>query len=121
MRKLFGLVKRLRRLSGAISLGLMVVAISEEMSKPEADRTWAGRVWGVVPYDFRPPTWDRVREAYWDPENPSLFTPTLLGVGWTVNLARAAELMRSGFDYLMATSAGSRPARARARKPAARP
>lgn len=101
MRFFFSTLKRLRRLLGVASLGLMVVAISQEMSRPEEQRTWTGKVWGVVPYDFRPPTWERIRESYWDPENRSLFTPALLGVGWTVNLARAAQLMRAGFEALM--------------------
>ena len=101
MRFFFSSLRRVRRLAGMASLGLMVVAISQEMSKPEDERTWSGKVWGIVPYDFRPPTWDRVREAYWDPSNPSLFTPALLGVGWTMNFARAAEVMREGFELLM--------------------
>lgn len=41
---------------------------------------------GVVPYDFRPPTLDRFRAAWWNPDDPRVFTPRDLGVGWAVNL-----------------------------------
>ena len=59
--------------------GLMVAAISQEMSKPEADRTWHGKVFGLVPYAFRPPTWDRSRDSYWNPEDERLFTDRWAG------------------------------------------
>lgn len=99
-------IRRLRRMARLVSLGLMVAAISQEMSKPEAERTWHGRVGGFVPYDFRPPTWERIRASYWNPADPRLFTERVLGVGWAVNFYRARELMREGFAFLM----GSAPA-----------
>lgn len=98
--------RRLRRLAKLVGLGLMVAAISQEMSKPEAEREWHGRLWGAVPYDFRPPTWDRIRASYWNPDDPRLFTDKVLGVGWAVNLYRARVLMQDGFELLM----GSAPA-----------
>lgn len=77
-------------------IGLTLTAISKEMAKPEAERTWTGRVAGV-PYDFRPPTWDRLREAYWNPEEESILTDRPFGLGWAVNFGRlwllASELM----------------------------
>jgi len=105
------LIRRLRRLAKLVGLGLMVAAISQEMSKPEAERTWHGRLGGMVPYDFRPPTWERIRASYWNPEDPRLFTDRVLGVGWSVNLFRARELMQEAFEFLMG-SAPALPARA---------
>ena len=107
-------IRRLRRVARLVSLGLMVAAISQEMSKPEAERTWHGRVGGLVPYDFRPPTWERIRASYWNPSDPRLFTERVLGVGWAVNFYRARELMQEGFSFLMG-SAPALPARRRRR------
>src|SRR5687768_9929897 len=38
-----------------------------------------------VPYDFRKPSLDRMRERFWNPADPRLFTPTAFGVGWSLN------------------------------------
>ncbi|MBM3932914.1 MAG: hypothetical protein FJ319_01205 [SAR202 cluster bacterium] len=38
-----------------------------------------------VPYDFRKPSVDRLRERFWNPADPRLFTPAAFGVGWSVN------------------------------------
>ena len=92
-------------------------AIYQELRKPDAERTWHGKVAGVVPYDFRPPTWDRIRAAYWNPEDDRLFTDRVFGVGWAVNLYRARELMLNGYQQLMGATA---PASQRWRKRTAR-
>ncbi|HKC18886.1 MAG TPA: DUF5808 domain-containing protein [Candidatus Dormibacteraeota bacterium] len=81
--------------------GLVVAAVATELTKPPEERTWRGRVGGVVPYDFRPPTWRRIREAYWNPESDSLFSDRVFGVGWAVNLYRARTLMEDTFRKLM--------------------
>ena len=78
-----------------------VVAISTEMSKSEEERTWQGLVFGFVPYDFRPPTWDRIREAYWNPSDERLLVPRPLGVGWAINFFRARSVLLSAFETLM--------------------
>ncbi|HEY8643911.1 MAG TPA: DUF5808 domain-containing protein [Candidatus Dormibacteraeota bacterium] len=111
------LVRRLRRVVKLAGFGLMVAAISQEMSKPEAEREWHGKVAGLVPYDFRPPTWERIRAAYWNPDEPRLFTDRAFGVGWAINLYRAKEYLEEGFGALMGDS---KPARTPARKRAAR-
>jgi hypothetical protein len=82
-------------------LGLVAAAVATELAKPESERTWEGRVLGVVPYDFRPPTLDRIRTAYWNPDSDRLFSDRVFGVGWAVNLHRAKTLMESAFDRLM--------------------
>ena len=70
------------RPSSARSLG----AIYVELRKPPAERTWQGKLLGVVPYDFRLPTLERLRGAYWNPRSPKLFTDRPFGVGWSVNI-----------------------------------
>jgi hypothetical protein len=41
-----------------------------------------------VPYDWRKPTWQRVKSRWWNPEDPRLFVPRAFGWGWDVNVAR---------------------------------
>jgi hypothetical protein len=60
-------------------------------------------VFDVVPYDFRPPTWSRIRSAYWNPQSDRLFNDRVFGVGWAVNLHRAKTLMEDAFGQLMGT------------------
>lgn len=66
-------------------------AIYQELRKPPEERTWTGKVAGVVPYDFRLPTIERVREAYWDPSSDRVFTEKVVGVGWAVNIPVAVR------------------------------
>jgi hypothetical protein len=98
-----GTLRGLRRLVRLTVVALVVGAVATELSKPEAERTWHGRVIGVVPYDFRPPTWDRIREAYWNPHSNSLFSDRVFGVGWAINLHQAKMLLQAGFGRLMGT------------------
>lgn len=41
-----------------------------------------------MPYDWRRPTLVRVKERWWNPNEPRLFTPKVFGWGWDINLAR---------------------------------
>jgi hypothetical protein len=84
----------LRRLVGMAAMAAAVAAVSKELSRPAEERTWHGEVAGFVPYDFRRPTMDRVRERIWAPADPHLLTPQVFGVGWTVNLGRVASLIQ---------------------------
>ncbi len=84
--------KRLRTLRW-VSMGLAVWAIAQEARKPPDEREWHGQVAGFVPYDFRFPTVDRIRERLWDP-NGALITPQVFGVGWTLNLGRVARAIQ---------------------------
>jgi hypothetical protein len=114
-----GTLRGIRRLVRLTAVALVVGAVATELSKPEEERTWHGRVIGVVPYDFRPPTWERIRDAYWNPTSDSLFSDRVFGVGWAVNLYRAKTLLEAGFERLM----GSPPPlsiRMRSRQPAVR-
>ncbi|MFD0332123.1 DUF5808 domain-containing protein [Streptacidiphilus monticola] len=67
----------------------MGAAVAKELARPAAERTWHGRIVGL-PYDFRPPTAERLRAEFWAPDNPALFTPHAFGIGYGVNLARVA-------------------------------
>ena len=96
-----GSLRRIRRLARLAAFALVVGAVATELSKPAAERTWQGRVLGVVPYDFRPPTWQRIRDAYWNPESDRLFSDRVFGVGWAINLHRAKTLMEQGYARLM--------------------
>ena len=68
-----------------------IAAIYQELKKPPEERTWHGRVAGSIPYDFRIPTLDRVREAYWAPESDRVLSDKVVGVGWAVNIPTAAR------------------------------
>lgn len=85
------------RLAGMLVIGL---AIAQELRKPPAIRTWHGAVVDTVPYDFRAPTLERLRDSYWNPNNPDLFTPAVFGVGWAINipilLRNASRLVQEG-------------------------
>lgn len=67
-------------------IGSVVGAIWVELQKPADERTWHGKLAGVVPYDFRIPSLERVRQAYWNPRSPKVFTDRPLGVGWAINI-----------------------------------
>ena len=75
-------------------MALTVAAIGRELRKPASERTWNGRLAGVVPYDFRPPTIGRVREAYWAPDDDRILKPHAFGVGWGPNLGRLARILQ---------------------------
>jgi hypothetical protein len=94
--------RSLRRIYRVLVFGVVVAAVASELSKPAEERTWHGKVLGYVPYEFRPPTWERIRDAYWNPESDSLFSSRVFGVGWTVNLYRAKTLLEDTFRRLMA-------------------
>ena len=49
-----------------------------------------GRFLGL-PYDFRVPTADRLRERLWNEDDERIFTPMVFGVGWSINLFRLVE------------------------------
>ncbi len=89
-----------RRVVKLAAIGLLLAAVLQEAARPPEERAWRGRVLGLVPYDFSPPTWERVRQAYWNPDDPRLFTDRVLGVGWAVNLHRARVLLSALFSRL---------------------
>ncbi len=97
-------VRRIRRLVRLATFGLVAAAVATELAKPQEERTWHGRVLGAVPYDFRPPTIERIRDAYWNPYSDHLLSDRVFGVGWAVNLYRAKVLMQQAFDRMTGSS-----------------
>ena len=79
-------------------------AVYQELRKPPPERSWQGRVLGVVPYDFRVPTWQRLRDAYWDPTNDRVFTDHVFGVGWGVNIPVAVRKLNAGATQYLSAS-----------------
>ena len=63
---------------------LVGAAIRDQLRRPPEERTWHGTVAGF-PYDFRIPTIEKVRNTFWNPNDPRLFVPHAFGVGWSIN------------------------------------
>ena len=61
------------------------LAIREQLQMPPERRTWHGTLYGI-PYDFRLPTIERLREAYWNKDTARVLVPQAFGVGWSINL-----------------------------------
>jgi hypothetical protein len=91
-------VKDLYRLARTAVWLAFFGALYQELKKPDAERTWNGKVAGVVPYDFRLPTFERLREAYWNPESDQIFSERVFGVGWAVNIPVAARRVAALVD-----------------------
>lgn len=90
---------RVGRLLRAALFFLTLAAVAQELNKPESERQWHGRVAGV-PYDFRFPTLNRFRDAYWNPNNPHLFTDRVIGIGWAVNFAQLIPRLQENLRRL---------------------
>jgi hypothetical protein len=75
---------------GLLTLGgllLLGSAVARELQRSPEQRTWHGQLFGMVPYDLRPPTLDRLAHSVWNPDNERVLVPTPFGIGWTVNAA----------------------------------
>lgn len=68
-----------------------VIAVVQELRKSPETRTWHGKVAGVVPYDFRKPTVERIRKTYWNPDGP-IVSAKAWGVGWVPNVGAVVRL-----------------------------
>jgi hypothetical protein len=85
------MMRRSSKAIGVAAAGLLAAAIITELRKPSDERTWEGSVAGIVPYDLRPPTVERLRQRVWAPDDERLLMPHFFGVGWTVNIGRLAR------------------------------
>lgn len=74
----------------AILMIIGIIAIIQELRKPKEERTWHGKVGDFVPYEFRVPTMDRVKDTYWNPDGP-LLGSKVFGVGWAPNFGAATR------------------------------
>ena len=81
------------RLAWAMALTLVGWALLRELRQPPEQRAWYGLIGGLVPYDLRPPTVERITRAWWNPEDERVFTSQAFGIGWSVNLDRLAGLL----------------------------
>jgi hypothetical protein len=72
-----------------VAVAAIGAAIATELKKPADERTWNGTIAGVVPYDFRKPSVETVREKLWNPSG-NFWSPSVFGVGWSPNLGRIA-------------------------------
>jgi len=70
--------------SGIAGTVLVGTAIYDQLRRQPEQRTWEGRVVGI-PYDFRPPTIERLRQKFWNPNSTSILAPHGFGVGWSIN------------------------------------
>ncbi len=75
---------KLRR--GWIWLLIVALAIGNELLKPTIERTWHDRLFGVLPYDLRLPTWARVKQSLWNVQSERIFVPQVFGIGWSINV-----------------------------------
>lgn len=80
-----------------VMLGLAAAAVAKELRTDPARRTWNGVVAGLVPYDFRMPTFERFQARVWNPDDERWVTPRVWGVGWTVNVGRIAAVVRENY------------------------
>ena len=79
----------LRLVTTAFTTATIVYAIRTKQS--------SGRLLNV-PYDFRFPTIQRVKERWWNPDDSRVFTPHVFGVGWSLNLYQLRELLLGETD-----------------------
>ncbi len=79
--------KRSRRINTIFTIAtgaLAAAAVTDQLRRPAAERTWHGTILNI-PYDFRRPTAERLQKSFWDRDNPSIFVPHAFGIGWSIN------------------------------------
>jgi hypothetical protein len=76
-----------------VGVGSVAGAVLTELQKPAELRTWRGYLLGVLPYDLRPPTLERLRQTYWNPDEPRVVVTRFFGVGWDLNLYQVWRLL----------------------------
>ena len=63
---------------------LIGLAVREQLQMPPEERTWHGKLYGI-PYDFRRPTIERLRETFWNKNTSRILVPHAFGMGWSIN------------------------------------
>jgi hypothetical protein len=63
----------------------VAIAIIQQLQRPPEERTWYGKIAGI-PYDFRRPTVERIRAAFWNKDTSQIFLPQAFGIGWSINM-----------------------------------
>ncbi len=83
-------MRALRYFLVGVMTGLTAAAISKELEKPPAERTWRGTIAGV-PYNFRVWEWSDISREYWNPASDAILSPRAIGLGWGINFAALAR------------------------------
>lgn len=47
-----------------------------------------------IPYDFRKPTWQKIKTRVWNPESDKLVAPHAFGWGYTLNVYALLQRIR---------------------------
>jgi len=79
------------KIIGAVIVSLAIAAVFEELEKPKEERTWHGKIAGFIPYDFRLPSLEKLKEAYWNPYERRVIIPDPFGIGWSINFYTLLE------------------------------
>ena len=75
-----------RNIIGIILLLFFVgAALAQQLQRPPEERTWYGKIVGI-PYDFRLPTVERIRDTFWNKNTSKIFLPQAFGIGWSINM-----------------------------------
>lgn len=74
-------IKGLGGLLTLIGITLVGAAVMQELMRPPEERTWHGRLANKVPYDFRPPSLERLKANMWNPDDVRILTDKTFGVG----------------------------------------
>ena len=77
----------------AVGGALLAAALVEELRKSADERTWEGRIAGLIPYDLRLATRQGFRQAMNRPEEARVV------LGAKVDLPRAAKLARRALRF----------------------
>jgi hypothetical protein len=77
--------KAVRTALGIGVTGLIGAAIVNQLRRPTGERTWHGTILGI-PYDFRRPTVEKLRNTVWNKDTSKIFVPHAFGIGWSINL-----------------------------------
>jgi hypothetical protein len=76
--------KAVRTALGIGVTGLVGAAIVNQLRRPAGERTWQGTILGI-PYDFRRPTVEKLRNTVWNKDTSKIFVPHAFGIGWSIN------------------------------------
>ena len=101
-----------------VTFGLVAAAVYKELQLPAEKRTWHGRLFDFVPYDFRIPTPRKLMQAWWNPDSGNIFSEQPFGVGWTINLGALLRTVRGLIGSGETPASGAKPRRSRRAKAA---
>ncbi len=51
-----------------------------------------GEFYGI-PFDYRAPSLEKLKERVWNPDDPRVVTPPVFGAGWSINFYQAGRQM----------------------------